>query len=90
MAQKTLTLHLGKDGVERFEDVLTEEAQNKLALPSTRVSDDPEFGDGARLYVFVGGEQTPKWLREVRTLFDVPGAIQTNSAAGVLGVVDKG
>jgi len=84
MAKKTLTLHLGKDGIESFEDVFTEEGTQKLAHPSTRIVDDPEFGGGARLYVFVGDDHTPKWLREVRTLFPVAGNIQTSSAAGVL------
>jgi len=84
MAQKTLTLYLGKAGLDQFEDVFTEEARGKLALPSTRISDHPDFGDSARLYVFVGNDHTPIWLREVRTLFDVPGAILTSSAAGVL------
>lgn len=84
MAQKTLTLHLGKADLDLFEDVFTEEARGKLALQSTRISDDPDFGDGARLYVFVGEDHTPKWLRDVRVLFDVPGNIQTSSAAGVL------
>ena len=84
MAQKTLTLYLGKAELSHFEDVFTEEARGKLALPSTRISDDPNFGEGARLYVFVENDHTPIWLREVRTLFVVPGAIQTSSAAGVL------
>lgn len=84
MAKKTLTLHLGKAGIEAFEDVFSEEAALKLGHPSTRRVDDPSFGDGARLYVFVGDNHTPKWLTEVRRHFDVPGHIATSSAAGVL------
>lgn len=84
MAKKTLNLHLSKASIEAFEDVYTDEARLKLAHQSTIIVDAPEFGDGARLYVFVGNDHPPKWLREVRALFPVPGNIQTSSAAGVL------
>ncbi len=84
MAKKTLNLHLGKDNIEAFEDTFTDEARLRLAHQSTRIVDAPEFGDGARLYVFVGDDHPPKWLREVRASFPVPGNIQTSSAAGVL------
>ncbi len=84
MAKKTLTLHLGKGDIASFEEVFSEEATLKLVHPSTRTVDHPEFGDGARLYVFVGDSHTPKWLTEVRGHFDVQGHITTSSAAGVL------
>lgn len=84
MAKKTLTLHLAKADVDVFEDVFTEEAAAKLGHPPTQVIDEPDFGDGARLFVFVGEENTPRWLRDVRQHFDVVGNITTSSAAGVL------
>lgn len=84
MAKKTLTLHLGKLKIADYEDAFTAESLPKLGLPTTRVVDDPEFGDGARLYVFVGNHYTPRWLTEVRQHFEVPGQITTSSAAGVL------
>jgi uncharacterized protein (TIGR04141 family) len=84
MAQRTLTLYLGKNDLTEFEEALTEEAQSKIGLPTTRVVDAPDFGDGARLYVFVGQNHTPRWLTEVRQHFSVPGQITTSSAAGVL------
>lgn len=84
MAKKTLTLHLAKPDVEAFEDVFSEEATTKFPLPSTRTVDDPDFGEGARLYVFVGDNHTPRWLTEVRQHFEVQGHITTSSAAAVL------
>lgn len=83
-AQKTLTLYLGKADIEAFEDVFTEEATAKLASESATIVDAPDFGDGARLFVFVGGTHRPKWLTDVRRDFDVPDQIWTASAAGVL------
>ena len=84
MAQKTLTLYLGKDDLEDFDEVFTEEAQAKLGLRSTRVVDTPDFGDGARLYVFVGQDHPPRWLGELRQYFEIDGQITTSSAAAVL------
>lgn len=84
MAQRTLTLYLGKSDLVEFEEALTEEAQSKIGLPTTRVVDAPDFGDGARLYVFVGQNHTPRWLTEIRQHFTVPGQITASSAAGVL------
>lgn len=84
MTKKTWTIFLGKQDVEDFADLLTEEARVRVQHPNTRVVEAPDFGDGARLYVFVAGQFTPRWLREVREHFDVPGQIQTSSAAGLL------
>jgi uncharacterized protein (TIGR04141 family) len=84
MVKKTLTLHLGKPDTDSFEDVFSEDARLRLPHPSTIRVDDADFGDGARLYVFVGDNHTPKWLTEVRMHFDVQGNVTTSSAAGVL------
>lgn len=84
MVQKTLTLYLGKNDLVDFGQAFTEEAQAKLGLPSTQMIDAPEFGDGARLYVFVGQDHPPRWLGELRQHFQIDGQITTSSAAAVL------
>ncbi|HMI20547.1 MAG TPA: TIGR04141 family sporadically distributed protein [Sphingomonas sp.] len=84
MSQKTLTLYLGKSDIPAFEDVFTDEAKGKLNRNTTKIVDAPDFGDGARLFVFVGDSHTPKWLNDVRRLFAVPDHVATTSAAGVL------
>lgn len=84
MAQKTLTLYLGKADIEDFEQVFTEEAKARLQRATTKVVDAPQFGDGGRLFVFVGIRDQPKWLVDVRRSFPFPDEIWTTSAAGVL------
>jgi len=84
MVKKTLTLFLGKQDVGDFAELLTEEAQSRAQHPTTRVVEAPDFGEGARLYVFVAGQFTPRWLGDVRVHFDVPGQILSSSAAGLL------
>ena len=84
MVQKTLTLYLGKADLEVFEQAFTEEAQAKVGLPTTRVVDAPDFGEGGRLYVFVGQDHPPRWLGDLRQNFDIAGQIMTSSAAAVL------
>jgi len=78
MAAKTLTIHLAKEGANEFDDLLSQEARRRLNHPSSRIVDRDDFGDGARLYVFVGAFNSPKWLIELRRHF-VAGPI--NSAA---------
>ncbi|WHU01022.1 TIGR04141 family sporadically distributed protein [Sphingomonas sp. NIBR02145] len=84
MTKKTLTLYLGKEDINSYEEVFTEESLLKIGRPTTQIVTDENFGDGARLYVFVGDEHVPTWLREVRGHFMVPGNISTSAAAGVL------
>lgn len=84
MVKKTLSLYLVKGDIDTFEDALTEEARLKTGYRSTQIVERPEFGDGARLYVFVAGEYAPCWLTEIRLHFQVSGRIETNSAAAVL------
>jgi uncharacterized protein (TIGR04141 family) len=75
---------LAKADVENFEDVLSESGQEKLSNQSTRVVEAAGFGDGARLYVFVGQDTPPKWLLELRRTFDIAGRIETKSTCGLL------
>jgi hypothetical protein len=64
---KTLTIHLAKEGADEFDDLLSEEARRRLNHPTTQIVDSDGFGDGARLYVFVGAFHSPKWLIELRS-----------------------
>jgi uncharacterized protein (TIGR04141 family) len=75
---------MSKGDLADFDEVFTEEAQAKLGLQSTRIVDAPDFGDGARLYVFVGQDHPPRWLGELRQHFQIDGQITTSSAAAVL------
>jgi uncharacterized protein (TIGR04141 family) len=84
VAATTLTIHLAKEGANDFEDLLSQEARSRLNHPNTRIVDNDGFGDGARLYVFVGAFNSPKWLIELRRHFAFDGRVETASAAAVL------
>lgn len=84
MAKKAFTLYLAKGDVENFDDLLSDGGREKLADPTTRQVDAPDFCDGAKLYVFVGQDKTPTWLRDLRQTFAVPGRIETSSAGALL------
>ncbi|MEP5075341.1 MAG: DUF6119 family protein, partial [Lentilitoribacter sp.] len=84
MARKTYTLSLGKPDVVDFDQILSESARGKFAEPSTQIINAADFGDGARLYIFVGAFNTPAWLKDIRNEFDVPGRIQNRSSSAVL------
>jgi uncharacterized protein (TIGR04141 family) len=84
LARKSLTLHLAKPDVGGFRNILSDAAQERLALASTRIIEVPDFADGAILYVFVGEEGVPGWLRDLRVTFNVPGRIHSSSACAVL------
>jgi uncharacterized protein (TIGR04141 family) len=84
MANKTLTLHLAKSDVVEFNQLLSEQALERVARNSTRIVEDESFGGGARLYVFVGDNTVPSWLRDIRSVFNVPAQIQNSSSCAVL------
>ncbi|HEV7248828.1 MAG TPA: DUF6119 family protein [Shinella sp.] len=84
MAKKSYTLHLAKPDVEEFHQVLSESAARKIGTPSVHAVAKQDFAEGACLYVFDSPEFPPKWLRELRGHFRVPGNIQTSSACAVL------
>jgi uncharacterized protein (TIGR04141 family) len=84
MVAKTLTIHLAKEGADEFDDLLSQEARRRLNHPSTRIVDSDDFGDGARLYLFVAAFQSPRWLIELQRHFDFEGRVETASAAAVL------
>lgn len=90
MARKTLTLHLAKADVQDFDAVFSEETQRKLDAPSTLRQDVPDFGDGGRLYVFVGGGREPPWLGDLRGHFQIALRVETRSAAAVLAFRSAG
>ncbi|RWA80462.1 DUF6119 family protein [Mesorhizobium sp.] len=84
MTKKTFTLFLAKQDVENFDDLLSDAGQNRLADPTTRQVDADDFLGGAKLFVFVGQDHTPVWLRDLRQVFPIPGAIETSSAGALL------
>lgn len=84
MAKKTFTLYLAKPEIENFDDLLSDTGRTRLADPSTRQVDAADFCGGAKLFVFVGQDRTPVWLRDLRQVFAVPGAIETSSASALL------
>jgi uncharacterized protein (TIGR04141 family) len=82
--KKTLTLFLAKVDVGQFEDLLTKGARERIGRPSTRIVEAKEFADGARLYVFVGEDNPPRWLNELRREFAISGRIETSSSCALL------
>jgi len=84
MTKKTLTLYLAKSDVSGFDEIISEQALERLIFPSTKIVDSSDFADGARLYVFVGDDKSPVWLRDIRRVFPVPGKIETSSSCAVL------
>lgn len=89
MATKSYTIHLAKSDVVNFEDVLTDNACQKLKDPFTQIIDNPKFADGSRLYVFVSGEYPPSWIDELRPTFSVA-HFTTNSSCAVLAYKTSG
>lgn len=84
MTKKAFTLYLAKDQVQEFDDLLSEGGRTKLADPTTQQIDTPNFCDGAKLYVFVGQQKTPTWLRDLRQTFNIGGRIETKSVCALL------
>ncbi|MCJ8052775.1 TIGR04141 family sporadically distributed protein [Shinella curvata] len=84
MARKSYTLHLAKPDVEDFAQLLSEVAAGKIGTPFLHAVIREDFAEGACLYVFDSREMPPKWLRELRGEFQIPGNIQTNSACAIL------
>lgn len=84
MATKTLAIYLAKPDVADFSAVLSESARDKLNAAGTQVIDVDDFANGARIYIFASPPDAPKWLKELRKTFDVPGRILTSSACGIL------
>jgi uncharacterized protein (TIGR04141 family) len=84
MPKKTLTLYLAKVDVDEFEHLLTKGARDRIDRPSTQIVEAGEFGEGARLYVFVGDDISPRWLNELRREFAIGGRIETNSSCALL------
>ena len=71
MPRKTYTLYLAKENVSEFDDLLTENAANRVERSSSQVLDPEGFADRARLVVFSGNPGVPKWMSDLQTLFDV-------------------
>ena len=84
MGHKTFTLHLAKADVTEFVDVLSASAKARVGTRNTLAAPEPDFGQGAMLYVFVGNEKPPKWLRELRHRFVITARIEASSACAAL------
>ncbi len=84
MPKKTFTLYLGKPDVEQFNDLLSANALERANEPTTRIINSENFGDGARVYIFVGTDSPPKWLNDLRREFPFDGQILTKSSSALL------
>jgi uncharacterized protein (TIGR04141 family) len=84
VAATTFTIHLAKGSPNEFDELLSEEARRRLDHQNTRISDQRDFGDGARLYIFTGAFQSPKWLAPLQQHFTIGGRVETASAAAIL------
>ena len=71
MSRKTYTLYLAKGNITEFDDLLTENATERLGHPNSQVLDPEGFGDRARLIVFSGNPVVPKWMTDLQTMFNV-------------------
>ena len=84
MAKKTYTLYLAKAGWGAHQDVLTDRARDSLDVATASQYDQPDFGDGATLYVFPGRGRPPSWLAGAREVFDGVPDLQNQSHAAVI------
>ena len=84
MPKKTVTLYLAKPDIHEFDDLLTEGGIERLEHQTTRVIEPEDFGGRAKLYIFVGKSSEPKFLRELRTEFDIGGLVNTKAACALL------
>lgn len=83
--KKTFTFYLAKPNVKQFEDLLSDNAKERLRNDRAQIVPVPGFGDGAKLFVFVGVTSTPNWYKDLDNYFDIPGdPIKTTSACAVL------
>lgn len=71
MSKKAYTLYLAKESITEFDDLLTENATERLEHPNSQVLDPEGFADRARLVVFSGNPIVPKWMTDLQSLFDV-------------------
>jgi uncharacterized protein (TIGR04141 family) len=84
MAKKTFTIHLAKGDTADFDSLLSESARELLRRPTTRTVEDQNFGEGAKLYVFVGDSATPSWFTDLGRHFTLQGDIRNSSSCAVL------
>tara|TARA_E500000318_G_scaffold108719_2_gene120148 strand:- start:185 stop:1810 length:1626 start_codon:yes stop_codon:yes gene_type:complete len=75
---------LAKEQCQSFDDLLTENAIERLKNPNTYSFDLPDFADGARLYVFDGVSNVPSWLSRLKAAFEIETEVRTSSASGLL------
>ena len=89
MARKTYTIHLAKEGVEEFEELLTESAIERLGHSSTQTAESELRGTGVKLIVFLGRLTTPKWMQDLKTEFELRDVL-SNSACALMSFEESG
>lgn len=82
--RKSYSLYLAKDDLVNYQQLLSENAIERLGEPQSVDKELPDFADGARLLIFVGHSSSPPWYREVKQKFDLSQNIPTQSACGLL------
>ena len=84
MAKKTLTLYLAKEDIVNFEDLLSENAREKLGYIGTTIINDNNFAERTRVYVFKGDAFPPKWLNDLRRHFEIRGDFRSQSSCALI------
>ncbi len=80
--QKTYSLFLAKPSTIPDEDLLTENARARLVTAIKASA--PNFGDGGELFIFPGADHPPKWLSEVKGVFNIKTTLLGKSHSAVV------
>lgn len=83
MPRKTYSLYLAKESITDFSALLTENATDRLAHPSSQILDPEGFADRSRLIVLSGTPAVPKWLMDLQSKFDVR-EVRSSSMCSIL------
>lgn len=84
MSKKTFTLYLVREGIDDFDEVLTENALGRVGTVGAQVVEIADFGDGGRAYVFQNVERTPRWYHPLAEVFQITRVNNKSSCALVL------
>jgi transposase-like protein len=80
----TLCLYLAKADVGKFEVLLTPNARDLVKQGIAKASAAADFADGSMLYTFPGHPTVPRWALLLRTSFEVPPDLFSQSPCGLL------
>ena len=89
MTRRTYTLYLAKEPVEQFEELLTEYGKRRLEEEDTQIIDSEAIGTKVRLIIFRGQAMTPKWMEELKRVFNFQD-VKTNSACALMMFEESG